>query len=242
MSASRDAGVLVEIVTEARTVSAYEHGIVEHLQRRIGFEIAIFKRPDAPSTHGVDAKVARACARHWSQFKVDSAPVLEVALRQRGVAVDLDVLGFKRLERLAVYQRLMRPHGGTSTAFVCLTRHGSPVSLLALGRTRGAFAPRELDYLRSIAPTLSVCETAAVAAPIAPAPFGEPHVSLTPREREVLAHLRLGHTNAQIGLALGSAERTVRNQLSKIYEKLGVASRAEAAAVSGELGLVRLRS
>ena len=54
-------------------------------------------------------------------------------------------------------------------------------------------------------------------------------IALTPREREVLGYLRLGYTNAQIACALGSAERTVRNQLSSVYEKLGVATRAEAA-------------
>jgi len=54
---------------------------------------------------------------------------------------------------------------------------------------------------------------------------------LSEREREVLSYLPLGYTNRQIAQALGSATRTVRNQLSRAYEKLGVGSRAEAVAV-----------
>jgi DNA-binding NarL/FixJ family response regulator len=53
---------------------------------------------------------------------------------------------------------------------------------------------------------------------------------LTPREREVLGYLHLGYSNQQIALALGSAPRTVRNQLSRVYDKLGVGTRAEAVA------------
>ena len=40
---------------------------------------------------------------------------------------------------------------------------------------------------------------------------------LTEREREVLGYLHLGYTNQQIAAALGSAPRTVRNQLSSAY-------------------------
>ncbi len=41
-------------------------------------------------------------------------------------------------------------------------------------------------------------------------------------------YLHLGYTNEQIGLALGTRPRTVRNQLTAVYRKLGVATRAEA--------------
>jgi DNA-binding CsgD family transcriptional regulator len=242
MQAVNDAGALVEVVSQASSVPAYEHGVLDILKRRFGFEIAMFKRIDATSAYGIDPKVERACRPHWGQFKLEAQPVLLAAAAQRGVAVDLDVLGSKKLERLTIYQRLMKPHHGTSTAFVCLTRHRAVASLLVLGRTTGGFVAHELDYLRALAPTLSVCESAALAAPITPSAFTHARTTLTPREREVLAHLRLGHTNAQIARELGTAERTVRNQLSSIYDKLGVGSRAEAAALSAELGLVRPRT
>jgi DNA-binding CsgD family transcriptional regulator len=55
---------------------------------------------------------------------------------------------------------------------------------------------------------------------------------LTAREREVLSYLRLGYTNREIAAACGTSPRTVRNQLSTVFEKLGAATRAEAVAIS----------
>jgi DNA-binding NarL/FixJ family response regulator len=54
--------------------------------------------------------------------------------------------------------------------------------------------------------------------------------ALTTAERFVLNRLASGHTNAQIGHHLGRSEKTVRNQLTRIYAKLGVANRVEAVA------------
>jgi DNA-binding CsgD family transcriptional regulator len=55
-------------------------------------------------------------------------------------------------------------------------------------------------------------------------------VGLTERERELLSYLGLGYTNEQIASACGVSPYTVRNQLSRAYSKLGVATRAEAVA------------
>jgi DNA-binding NarL/FixJ family response regulator len=55
--------------------------------------------------------------------------------------------------------------------------------------------------------------------------------SLTPRERQVLASVVTGRTNAQIADELGLAESTVKSHLSSAFAKLGVGSRAEAAAL-----------
>ncbi len=52
--------------------------------------------------------------------------------------------------------------------------------------------------------------------------------SLSPREREILIHIAQGRTNAQIGSQLFISEKTVRNRITRIFEKLGVRSRAQA--------------
>jgi pimeloyl-ACP methyl ester carboxylesterase/DNA-binding CsgD family transcriptional regulator len=51
---------------------------------------------------------------------------------------------------------------------------------------------------------------------------------LAPREREILAKLVGGLSNTEIGKALFISEKTVRNQLTRIFGKLGVANRAQA--------------
>jgi pimeloyl-ACP methyl ester carboxylesterase/DNA-binding CsgD family transcriptional regulator len=52
--------------------------------------------------------------------------------------------------------------------------------------------------------------------------------SLAPREREILSRLVGGLSNTEIGKALFISEKTVRNQLTRIFEKLGVSNRAQA--------------
>jgi len=54
--------------------------------------------------------------------------------------------------------------------------------------------------------------------------------SLTDQERKVLEHLAEGKTNRAIGEALFLSEKTVKNYVSRILDKLGLARRAEAAA------------
>ena len=54
---------------------------------------------------------------------------------------------------------------------------------------------------------------------------------LTRAELGVLRRLAAGHTNAQIAQHVGRSEKTVRNHLTRVYAKLGVANRTEAVAV-----------
>lgn len=50
---------------------------------------------------------------------------------------------------------------------------------------------------------------------------------LTPAELEVARLLLEGHSNAEIARLRRTAQRTVANQIARIFEKLGVGSRAE---------------
>ena len=54
--------------------------------------------------------------------------------------------------------------------------------------------------------------------------------SLTEQERKVVAGLAEGKTNREIGESLFLAEKTVKNYVSRILDKLGLSRRAEAAA------------
>ena len=54
--------------------------------------------------------------------------------------------------------------------------------------------------------------------------------SLTEQERKVLEQLAEGKTNREIGGVLFLSEKTVKNYVSRILDKLGLARRAEAAA------------
>jgi DNA-binding NarL/FixJ family response regulator len=51
---------------------------------------------------------------------------------------------------------------------------------------------------------------------------------LSTREQEVLSKLREGKSNKEIGGMLGISPRTVQKHLQRVYQHLGVGTRAEA--------------
>jgi len=68
-----------------------------------------------------------------------------------------------------------------------------------------------------------------------------PGSELTEREREVLTLVARGYTNKQIADTLFVSEKTARNHVSHILDKLGLSRRSEAAAFAVEHKLVPLR-
>ncbi|MEV0384000.1 response regulator transcription factor [Nonomuraea sp. NPDC050643] len=64
--------------------------------------------------------------------------------------------------------------------------------------------------------------------------------TLTPREREVLAALARGRSNAEIARNLRMGRETVKSHVSSVLAKLGVADRTQAAIYALQQGLVPL--
>ena len=64
------------------------------------------------------------------------------------------------------------------------------------------------------------------------------HERLTERETEVVRLLAGGYSNAEIGRALGVAERTVKNHVSNVLGKLYVRDRTQAVLKALGLGLI----
>lgn len=60
---------------------------------------------------------------------------------------------------------------------------------------------------------------------------------LTAREAEILDHIAQGLDNAQIAARLEMSEKTVRNHITHIFDKIGVENRSQAIVMAREAGL-----
>lgn len=69
-------------------------------------------------------------------------------------------------------------------------------------------------------------------------PEREPAVSLSPREKQVMAELARGATTAEIAGRLTISENTVKTHVRHILDKLEAGNRAEAVARAAALGLL----
>jgi pimeloyl-ACP methyl ester carboxylesterase/DNA-binding CsgD family transcriptional regulator len=70
---------------------------------------------------------------------------------------------------------------------------------------------------------------------------GSAFAGLTAREREVLELIAQGLDNAQIAARLDLSEKTVRNNITHIFDKIGVENRSQAIVLARESGLGRAR-
>jgi DNA-binding CsgD family transcriptional regulator/pimeloyl-ACP methyl ester carboxylesterase len=157
-----------------------------------------------------------------------AAPEMAVRLLEARMAVDItDLLGQLRVPTLVMHARrdevvpFSEGHSLASAipgaAFISLD--SSNHVLLANEPAWQAFKQAMLDFV-GIRPTLALADLD----------------SLTRRESQVLALLSRGMANEEIAGRLHISEKTVRNHLSKVYQKLGVSSRTQAIVKAGGLG------
>jgi pimeloyl-ACP methyl ester carboxylesterase/DNA-binding CsgD family transcriptional regulator len=66
---------------------------------------------------------------------------------------------------------------------------------------------------------------------------GKRFAELTEREGQILEHIARGLDNAQIAAHLGLSEKTVRNHITHIFDKIGVENRSQAIVLARERGL-----
>jgi DNA-binding NarL/FixJ family response regulator len=160
----------------------------------------------------------------------------EEALRQAArtqphvALVDLFLGGESGAE---VAEELLRAHPRIKVLLISGAGRISP----AVARAAGAsgFVSKDWGAADVVRAVRMVALGQEVFAP-APSPNGAPELS--PREREVVAHISRGATNAEIARSLYLSPHTVKEHTSSIYRKLGVRNRAEAVKAAQRLGLI----
>jgi DNA-binding CsgD family transcriptional regulator len=228
-------GTILEAAQGAASAVDYERQILPALQRQVPCDqlFCVTRGGVSGIALGLDERVRTSTADRVAHYASELASFSRAAIRNGGVGVDLDFFGEAQLKRTAHYREVMQPHSGRSTLIGYLSFRGKIAGSIVFGRSRPGFTEAEQQALRELLPALSVARAAL--SPSA-APAARQHSSavahLTPREREVLSYLTLGYTNPEIALACGTSFRTVRNQMSSLFRKLGASTRAEAVALS----------
>lgn len=162
-----------------------------------------------------------------------------------------DLVSCRDYEGRGVYCDYFRYYGIKDRLAFSISGNGPEIMGIALNRDRRGFSGRERQVLQLIKPHLiqawrnaqavgrlrrSLLERNVVAPP--PGQIaGNLQTSwlqvagLTPREADVLAKVAQGLTNKQVGRELGISPRTVTKHLENMFPKLGVTTRAAAAAL-----------
>lgn len=231
-----DANVLRELVDLAQsdlTAHAFLQEVIGLLDQTLGFDTAFAVGPatggrmmayNAPPEH---VEVAERTLRYSkTRYAADILPVFATTDRVGG-CIDTEFFPTERSRQKSVlFQEVMKPTGVRSMLQLCARWRGRPMVRLNLNRHGGQrFSASDLERGLGLLPTLEACLAARAASETTDEISG-----LTRREMEVAELVARGLTTAQVGSVLGTSAFTVRNQLTRIFDKLGVDSRAELAA------------
>jgi DNA-binding CsgD family transcriptional regulator len=126
--------------------------------------------------------------------------------------------------------------GGRYPAGFSLGVHGGQAGMVGLHRADRDFSTDEIEYLDLLQEPLqsalrfrATLDRAVRRLSVLERADTVEECRSTPRERDVLALVATGRTNAVIGSLLGITERTVRKHLTNVYAKLEVPGRTSAA-------------
>jgi DNA-binding CsgD family transcriptional regulator len=223
---------------EAETLVAFRARALELLRERVPFDRAAFHAfsPRVPLETGVfvdlDVSVLARSVAHWDAFAVELGRMRDLANTSR-VAWDREAFPPGSASRARFLELLGTPLRVRSMLIVHLTVRDAVRSVIALfGKTDDTFDARHVAFLQRVAPTLALADALLQhdeAAPRAALPTklvcGDGR--LTPRQRQIVEHVALGHTNAEIATAMGLSPNTLRNHLAAIFTRVGASNRAD---------------
>lgn len=219
---------------------AYGPIVLEQLRRLIPCDEVGYQEADVTARRFTDAEAVEheeEDARYWA---LGPCPITQYRLRTGDVtAIRMsDVLGPRRFQELPIYREYFRPLGVAHMLDLGLSPLASSYRSLILFRGPDVpdFGERERAMLELLRPHLRAREARATLMALVAGRIrsledegASDDLQLTPREREIVAMVAAGQTNAQIATNLWVSPATVKKHLENVYLKLGVGSRAAAA-------------
>ncbi len=233
--------VIAELIAAGQRLATPKLFLDEALRqsaRLIAFDSAILL-PRQPAEPGTLNKFPGHAAIYQRYREREAAYLAELRRTRPVLAHDsayLDVELFSAVERgrLEFFNEILRPQGITQRIVGDVSFHGRPLATMQLcrhGRSQ-RYSAREIDHARRLLPAIGLAHAALLSsAERRPEPKdGSPLERLSARELEIARYVRHGYRSREIAALLGTSPLTVRNQLSAIFTKLDLTSRAELAA------------
>jgi spermidine synthase len=192
----------ISLAQEQSSAAGFELAVLGELAEDIGFDSAFFALPgDAsrPTVLGLGKAAIERAIAHGDVYLDEILPVKRAALGRRGVAVDTEVLGERRVRETRYYRDIVRSVGGRHSLFACVPFRGKLAATVMLGRTGSAFSDGEITRIERLLPALGVAR-ASYGLPLRFAPL--------PNYRESLL--------TRLGVGRGSPLATVRGEFGDV--------------------------
>lgn len=212
------------LLTLLQEVVPHDGAIVHALSPRVPLTTAVIR--------GLDPVRLAAQQGAWDDLSVELG-----ALRERANAMgaaSLDEVYPPGAKAGAAARRLLRKSLGMRSLVIVhlVVRERLRGGVILMRKRSRAFDAAAVGRLRALAPLLSVCdalheELDDVQRTSAPLRMQCRDTRLTPRQQQVVEHVALGHSNAQIAEAMGTSPHTVRNTLVRIFVRIGASNRAD---------------
>lgn len=224
---------IVDLAQSDLSLSTFVREVLAVLRDAVGFETAFAARPHEHRVVALDAdeedvrRAERTLRIGPTRYADEILPAFSKA-QAEGAFLDSEVWTTEReRQRSRYYKEMLAPIGVRSMIHVCARWKNRPLMRFNLNRYDSRpFRRSQLETVLGLLPTVE----ASLAALFAQSSNKVELPGLTQREREVAELVARGLSSAEIGHILGTSRYTVRNQLSRIYEKLHLGSRAELAA------------
>lgn len=223
---------------DAQGLLDYRSRVLDILAQEVHFDAALIHAlsPRVPLTtavlRGLDPSALAQSSMHWDELGDVLSP-LRLLANQQLVASDQQALPQRSGARKLLETVVLKPFGQRAVCVVHLVVQARVVAVVVLlARRPAAFGARQVSILQRLAPTLAVGDPLhqqldSVAQALVPTRLVCHDQRLTPRQREIVEHVAVGLTNAEIGLALDVTVHAVRNHLARIFAAVGACNRAD---------------
>jgi spermidine synthase len=146
----------IALACELPDAQSFEQAVLAGFGVELGFDAAFFlAKGDVPTAVALDPRQL-STALSDGRYDEETLPLKAAALRARGVVVDTDVLGERRVRAMRYHRELAAPIGGRHSLVAYLQARGQLFGLMMLGRTGRTFNERETAAVRALCPSLAI--------------------------------------------------------------------------------------